>query len=45
MLNKPLSTTYTVIKHFQMTGCVKRKPGCGLKRSIRTPQLIKAVKG
>ena len=34
MLTKPLSTVYTVIKHFQMTGCVKRKPGIGLKRSV-----------
>ena len=45
MLNKPLSTVYTVIKRFQMTGRVKRKPGSVLKGSFRTPQLIKAVKG
>ena len=45
MLNKPLSTVYTVIKHFQMTGRVKRKLGSGLRRSVLTPQLIKAVKG
>ena len=46
MLNQPLSTVYTVIKHFKMTGCIKRNPGSGLKkRSVRTPQLIKAVKG
>ena len=34
MLNKPMSTVYTVIKHFQMTGCAKRKPGSGSKRSL-----------
>ena len=34
MLNKPLSTVYTMIKHFQMTGCAKTKPGSGLKRSV-----------
>ena len=44
MLNKPLSTVYSLIKRFQMTGRVKRKPGSGLKRSVRTPQLIKEVK-
>ena len=44
MLNKPLSTAYTVTKYLQMTGRVKRKNGSGLKRSVRTPQLIKAVK-
>ena len=44
MINKPLSIVYTVIKRFQMTGCVKRKPDSGFRRSVRTPQLIKAVK-
>ena len=34
MLNKPLSTVYTVIKRFQMTGCAKRNPGSGSKRSV-----------
>ena len=43
MLNKTLSTVYTVFKRFQMTGRVKKKPGSGLKRSVRT-QLIKVVK-
>ena len=32
MLNKTLSTAYTVFKRFQMTGRVKKKPGSGLKR-------------
>ena len=45
MLNKPLSTVYNVIKHFQITGCVKRKPSSDLKKSVRTPLLIKTVKG
>ena len=43
MLNKPLSTVYTGIKRFHVTGRVKRKPDSSLKRSI--PQLIKAVNG
>ena len=45
MLNKPLSIVYTVIKRFQMSCRIKRKPGSGLKKSVRTPQLIKTVKG
>ena len=45
MLIKPLRTVYTVIKSFQMTGRIKWKPGNGLKRSVQTPLLIKAVKG
>ena len=45
MLDKPLSTVYTMIKCFQMTRCVKRKPCSGLKRSFQTLQLIKVIKG
>ena len=45
MLPKPLSAVYSVIKLFQMTGQIKRKPGSGLKRSVPAPQLIKTIKG
>ena len=31
MLNKLLSTFYTMVLYFQTIVCVKRKPGSGLK--------------
>ena len=38
-------TVYRAIKKFRLTGSAGRRPGQGRRRSVRTPTLIKAVKG
>jgi len=40
----PISTVYEVKASCSITGTVRRKPGSGKNPSVRTPELIKAVR-